>query len=676
MIRTWQRYWMSAQNTRFIILAVVLGLSTAGFVMLFRRGIELIHIFTTETLGTEGYIGHILESLGIDPRISLILILALAGLLVGWLMHTFVGEEKYHGVAAIMESVAISGGRLRYRQSPVKTLAAMISLGAGASVGPEDPSVQIGANLGSFLAQKLHLPEDRVNVIVAAGSASAIASAFNAPIAGVFFATEIILGEFRSKAFSVVVLSAVISSAFTQAVVGTNPVFGDLDYVLGNPAQLPFYALLGAMLAIISSVTIRFVHWQTSFWHHRIKMWHPLETMLIGALLGTVGIFAPEILGTGEEFMHSTLTGHNDALVITLIGLAFLKMLMTAISQGGGFVGGVFAPTMFIGIALGSAYGQVLNRFVPMVGMGNPQAYAIAGMAGMLAGVVRAPLTAILLVFELTDDYTLILPIMLTAIVCSMIIDRIGPAGIYMWALIKNGLHLHQGRDVDLMQGILVEEVMQSPAPTVRPDCDLAELRETFHVNNTRALCVVDDDDYLLGIITLGDLQRTYDSIKEHDTLAQEIHTLTVADIYTKDAITAKSDDVLWKVIKEMGTRAIGRIPIVNNENKVLGMLRRHDVMTAYNKAVTRKFYDQHYAEQIRLNTLTGAHVVEYTVSQKSLVCNKEIRELNLPYEAIIASVLRRGKLRIPHGDTRLQAGDTVTIVTDISAENAIEQLF
>ncbi|MGB7339455.1 MAG: chloride channel protein [Phototrophicaceae bacterium] len=672
----WRKYWHSAEETRFIILAVMLGLGTAGFVMIFRQGIEVAHFIFRKWLGAEGIFGQALTTIGIDPRLSLILALALAGFIVGLIMHYLVVEEKYHGVTGIMEAVAISGGRLRYRQIPLKTLAAMISLGAGASVGPEDPSVQIGANLGSFLGDKLRLPEEKVKLIVAAGAASAIASAFNAPIAGVFFAMEVIMGEVRTTSFGVVVLSAVISSAFTQGIIGANPIFGDLDYVLGNPLQLPFFALLGVLLAFMSHLTIRFFHWQADVWHHQITIWKPLKTTLVGALIGVVGLFAPQILGTGEAFMHAALTGHIEETAIILIGLAFLKLLMTAISQGGGFVGGVFAPTLFIGIALGSAYGHILNAFIPSIEVGNPPSYAIAGMAGMLAGVVRAPLTAILLVFELTDDYTLILPIMLTAIVCTIIVDQIGPAGIYMWTLIKNGLHLHQGRDIDVMQGMLVRETMRTPAPIVDMHCNLANLRSAFHQQNARALCVIDTHQHLVGLVTLGDLQKAYDRIKDDDTLADKINTLTVIDICSQDVVTTHPDDVLWRVIQRMGSLDIGRLPVIDEDGHVVGLLRRQDVMTAYNKAITRKFYDQHYAEQIRLNTLTGAHVIEYTVRTESSVCNQQIQALNLPHEALIASILRKGKLRIPHGDTQLKAGDKVTIVTDAASEKILNTIF
>ncbi len=674
-----QRFSLSPrynEHVSLLVLASILGTGTALAVLLFRKSIEVAHFIFTDVIGAKGIIGQLLESIGLNPEFGLLFTLALSGFLVGIIMHYIVGHEKYHGVAAIMESVALSGGRLRYRLVPFKALASILSLGAGASLGPEDPSVQIGSNLGSWLGDRLSWTDERRKLLVAAGAASAIASAFNAPIAGVFFALEVILGEFSTTAFGAVVLSAVLSSAVTQNFAGGNPIFGNLEYTLGHPIQLPFYVVLGILLAIMSIITIRFIDWQINLWHNRIKIWLPLEMSLVGVGIGVVGLYLPEILGPGEEFMHEVLSGHLETTITMLVIIGLMKLVMTAISQGAGFVGGVFAPTLFIGIALGSAYGRFVNQLIPVLDIGNPQAYAIAGMAGMLAGVVRAPMTAILIVFELTDDYTLILPIMLTAVICTLIIEQTGPPGIYMWSLVKQGLHLQQRRDIDLMQGISVSDAMISPPPTISANATMAELRHKFQEEDTRAFCVINDKRKLVGLVTLGDLQAKYEEIVQHENAQMETQTVTVDSLCSHDVITVASDDVLWSAIRLMGANNIGRIPVVDHQNHPVGVLRRHDIMSAYNTAVVRKFHDQHYAGQIRLNTLTGAQVLEYKVKQNSTVRNKHIRDIPFPNESLIASIARRDKLIIPHGDSVLLENDRVTIVTDPSAESILADLF
>jgi len=685
-------YWASrtqpSENTLLLGLAVSVGLTSGIGVWLFRQTFETLEGFINETLIPD----FMQDVFGV---FSIVVILALAGLIVGWMMQRFVGHERHHGVAGIMEAVALAGGRLRYRLVPVKTLASILSLGAGASVGPEDPSVQIGANLGSFFGQRLHMSEERMRLLVAAGSASAIAAAFNAPIAGVFFALEVVLGEFTTSAFGVVVLASVIASVFTQALESAAPELGTLTYTLGSPTQIIFYVFLGLVLAPISVLFIRVVYWQHDLWENHINLPRPLETALIGVIVGLVSIFLPEIRGTGREVMnaivstgtlenahhlgasHETLynflTDGNGAgtfiLFFLLLGAA--KVILTSFSLAGGFVGGVFAPTLFVGIMFGHAYGRIVNLLVSQDVSGDPRAYAIAGMAAMMAGVVRAPITAILLVFELTNDYRLILPIMLTTVISVYLVERIGTPGIYMLGLARHGIHLQQGRDVDVMQGVTVGEAMTTPAPTIHKSATLTALRDALRKHHTRTMCVVDDDGLLYGIVTLSDLQSTYERANG------ATDSLTVGDICTRDVITAHPEDAVWQAIRLMGARDVGRLPVVKDGTReIIGILARHDIMDAYNMAIARKLADQHRAEQIRLNTLTGAHVLEMHVRDRSPIKGKMLRDISWPAESIVASVQRNNKLIVPHGDTVLQSGDTVTIVAAPEVEAQLATLF
>lgn len=668
-----------SENTRLLLLSIALGLAVGISVWLFRWLFHWIHAELVVKIGVEGIGAWLFETFHLPPEFALILVLAGAGLLVGFIMQRYVGHEKYHGVAGIMESVALAGGRLPYRKIPFKALASAISLGAGASVGPEDPSVQIGAGLGSAFGHRLHQSEEQRRLLVAAGAASAISAAFNAPIAGVFFALEVILGEFNTRSFGVVVLSSVISSSFTVLVRGADggPIFGELAFTLGTPLQLPFYVLLGIGLAFVSVLVIRVFYWQQTFWHQSINLPLPLEVALTGVVVGIVGLFLPQIMGPGEEVMADVLHGESQFGIIMLLILGFAKLIMTAISLGGGFMGGVFAPTLFIGIMLGSAYGQIVSRLGDASAVGNPAAYAIAGMAGMLAGVVRAPITAILLVFELTSDYQLILPIMLTSVICVAIIERILPGGIYHIALLRHGVHLKQGRDVDLMQGVTVAEAMVSPAPTIAKSASLSDLRHKLRQEHTSALCVVEAGNVLCGIVTMSDLQRAYEEAMSNEERAVE--SLTVADICTTDVVTTTPDDVLWTVIRTMGARDIGRLPVVKMKNgtpELVGILRRHNIMDAYNMAIMRKMHDQHVSEQIRLHALTGAHVLEIHINGDKPIVGHRLRDIHWPPEVIVASVLRKGKLIVPHGETQLHAGDVLTIVADIHAEDALAIIF
>jgi CIC family chloride channel protein len=651
----------TSKSALLLALAAGLGLATGACIWIFQRAIGAFHEIFAVALA------HDLLGTLIGP-VGIVLALATAGAVVGLIMDRFVGVERHHGVAGVMESTALTGGRLNYQRMPFKALASALSLGAGASVGPEDPSVQIGANLGSWIGQKLHLSEDQLRILVAAGAAGAIAAAFKAPIAGVFFALEVILnGSFESQSFGVIVLTAVVSAAFTQAI---DPAaeMGPFNYTLGSTLEIPLFIPLGILLAMVSVVFTRVVYWQHDFWHHRVHLSRPAKTALAGALVGLVGIFLPQIMGTGRETMSEVLSGDIVFAPLMLLALAGFKILMTTTSMAGGFVGGIFAPALFVGTMLGSFYGRLINEILPASLVGDPQTYAIAGMAALMAGIVRSPITAIMLVFELTNDYRLILPIMLATVVCVYIAERFEPSGIYSLGLLRQGIRLSPGREIDLMQGITVREAMLTPAPTISEKANLLEMRDTLQASHSSSLCVVDSEGMLSGIVTMSDLQRGY-------SVDEDKH-LTVGDICVRDVITVTPEEVLWQAIQIMNANDIGRVPVVKRGTReIVGIIRRRSIMRAYSTAVTRKLEDQHMAERIRLNTLTGAHVLEVYVERNAPVVGKRIADVHWPDESVVAAIRRGRTLVVPHGKTELRAGDSLTIVADVSAKNALDAL-
>ena len=343
---------------------------------------------------------------------TIMLVPVVGGLIVGLLLHFFIGEERSHGVAGIMEAVALAGGRLRYRRMPIKVGISGVSIGFGASVGPEDPSVQLGANLGSMVGQLGRLSDEGIRTLVAAGAAAAIAATFNAPIAGVFFALEIVLGELTGPTFGVVILASVASAVFMQAVAGSQPAFHVPIYEFRSWVDLPLYAALGAIAGVIAALYI-FLIYRAQAVFHDVPLPRWAKPAVAGLLVGAVGIFLPQIFGVGYDTIEKLLNGEQMALLLVLALLA-AKIVMTPTSLAGGFIGGVFAPSLFLGATLGSAFGMVVHYLMPTYAV-VPAAFALVGMAAVLAGTVRAPLTAILLLFEMTGDYRIILPVMFAA---------------------------------------------------------------------------------------------------------------------------------------------------------------------------------------------------------------------------------------------------------------------
>jgi CIC family chloride channel protein len=316
---------------------------------------------------------------------------------------------------------------------------------------------------------------------------------------------------------------------------------------------------------------------------------------------------------------------------------------------------------------LGGAFGRVVDVIFPVGTVSDSRAYAIAGMAAVMSGVVRAPITAIMLVFEVTNDYRLILPIMLASVVCVFVAELWQPESIYAFGLARAGVRLQQGRDIDVMQGLTVSDAMITPAPVIRTDQPLADLREGLRKDRAHGLVVVDANNTVVGIATLSDLRRAYDEGKAD---------AKVEDMYVRDVITTEPDEPLWTAMRNLGQRGIERLPVVDPiTHEPRGVLTRNSIMRAYNQAITRKIEHQQTEEQVRLQTLTGAHVVEFLIRPGAEVIGKKIKEVIWPPESTIASIRRGERLIVPRGDTDLHQWDRMTVVTDPRNERDFERL-
>jgi len=373
----WQTWSLPAPLT-VGIAAFLLGLATAGGIWLFKQTIGLVRL------------GAQISGEAIHPWLgpgAVLLTPVLGGLLVGLAVHFLLGEERYHGVAGIIEAVALAGGRLRYWRVPLKALLAALSIGTGAAVGPEDPSVQIGAGLGSMLGQRLRLSDEHIRTLVGAGAAAGIAAAFNAPIAGVFFALEILLGDVSGGALGFILLAAVASAVLTQSISGPQPAFAVPPYPFRSAGELPFYFGLGLLAGLLSAAYIRllfllrdgFARWAAPRW---------LKPAAAGLAVGAVGIVLPQALGVGYETVERVLRGEPMSAMLLVAFLA-AKLVLTPTSIGGGFMGGVFAPALFLGAMLGGAYGTLCRDLFPDLGL-TPPAFALVGMAAVLGGAIRA----------------------------------------------------------------------------------------------------------------------------------------------------------------------------------------------------------------------------------------------------------------------------------------------
>jgi CIC family chloride channel protein len=641
-----------------VIAVLIIGLGSGAGVMLFKAAYHWLSNLMFNNVG--GW----LRQWGVW---TIILIPVIGGIVVGLLHQFLIAEERHHGVSGIMEAVALAGGRLRYWRAPLKILTSIISLGAGASVGPEDPSVQIGASLGSLVGQKLHMSGERTRMMVTMGAAAGIAAAFNAPIAGVFFGIEIILGELTSVAFGWIVFGSVLSAVVTRAVIGPNPAFPLPAYSLGSVWELPLYLGLGLVAALVSVAYIRAIYLAQDWFHHStLPKW--VRPAITGAIVGVIGLYFPQIFGDGYDAIGQILSGQN-LVVWVLVVLLALKIVATSINLGSGFMGGLFAPSLFLGAALGGAYGIVTKSIFPSLDIA-PSAFALVGMAAVLAGSVHAPVTAIMLLFEMTDDFHIVLPLMFAVAVSIFISEALQPASVYEVSLLRKGIRLQRGKDVDVLETLTIGEVMKPAPETVLTNMPLQEVSTLFSKERVHGLPVLDEKGDLCGMITVVDIEQALERNPEN------LH-LPAGDFCSQKLVVVHPDDTIQQALRQMGHYDIGRLPVVDpvNPRKLVGWLSRVDLVRAYDLALARRTEARHKVAQVRLGTISGVDVFEIMVEAGSQLDGKTLSEIKWPDGSLVASVRRGRRVIIPHGKTLLEAGDQIAIVAKEEDEGHIRNL-
>jgi len=642
-----------SETSVLITTALIVGAGTGVGAILF---VDLIaafqRLFQGPVLGALAFLGPIAPAF-----------VPVAGALIaGPLITYFASEAKGHGVPEVMKAIALRGGRIRPVVVVVKALASAACIGSGGSAGREGPIVQIGSALGSTIGQLFRLSDERIRNLVACGAAGGIAATFNAPIAGVIFALEVILGEFTTRYFATVVISSVTASIVSRTVLGDTPAFAVPAYSMVSPWELLLYAVLGLAAAGVAWLFVTVLYWAEDRFDG-LRFPDALKPALGAIPLGFVGLAIPQALGTGFVHIEEAVSGGLFAQIMLV--LAFGKILTTSLTLGSGNSGGVFAPALFMGAMFGGAFGKVAHALFPAI-TASSGAYALVGMSAVFAAAAHAPITAVLIVFEMSRDCRLILPLMLATVLATLLSEHLRRDSIYTLKLSRRGIHLERGHDIDVMQGIEVGEAMTTRFDTVPADMPLTDLARTFRESHHHGFPVVDANGDLVGVVTIQDLER---AASRGDALR-----LTAGDVATRSLLVAYPDEPLWAALKRMGARDIGRLPVVSRDNpkKLVGLIRRADIIKAYNTAIIRRMELQQRTERLRLGKLTGTDFLELEVSPDSPMVGKPLRDLQLPHECVLVSVRRGRKLIIPHGDTVLQPGDRITAFVAEECRSAI----
>ncbi len=531
---------------------------------------------------------------------------ALGGLVVGilhWRFPNLLGQD----FASLLHDTRVQ--KISPVRPFVKMLAAAVSLGTGASLGPEGPSVEIGSNVGILLGQTFQVSKERYRLLLGAGAAAGLAAGFNAPIAGVFFAVEVVLGtRFTTPAASLILLSAVISALITQSFLGTHPAFDLPIYQLLSPWECINYFGLGILASLVSIAYIQSIRLlQACFRGNSLgflkleKLPKIVQPLLGGAIVGLLALQLPQILGIGYGVLEVILQGEQFSPQLLCV-LLIAKLIATAISLGSGLVGGVFAPAMFLGACLGGAYGSAMMAIWSDVEIAPPPAYAMVGMAAVLGGSVKAPLTAILLLFEMTRNYLIILPLMLAVGVSVWFVElmQLGQS-VKGLNLQQMGVNLQDQDELEILKNVPIATVMTRDYFALPASVPLLEAGQMMLQNKCHTALVLNETQQLIGIVTLADIRREIAQMAETVAKSSELSSQGAAvvtpatnkllkDICATEVLYAYEDESVAEALSRMGARGLYLLPVVARDNprNVLGVIERNQVALASNLAMTQ----------------------------------------------------------------------------------------
>jgi CIC family chloride channel protein len=453
-----------------------------------------------------------------------------------------------------------------------------VTLGAGGSAGSEGPVAVLGATLGSFLGRAFRFDPARTKILVAAGTAAGISAAFNAPLAGAFFALEEILGSLAVGAFPPVVVASVLAAVVSHSFLGNHPAFPiPVEYGFALKREVfVFYPFLGLVAGAVAALFVR-VYFGTETLIRRLDIRPAMLPWLGGAVVGTLVILSNGLLvGHGHFAVHLEVFGRMSASSLALLALG--SILATSITLNSGGSGGLFTPSLYVGAATGGAFGVLLTNLFPTLGL-RPEAYALVGMGALVAAATSAPITGILLVFEMTNDYAIVLPLMLTTVIANLVARRIEPDSLYSGWLRRRGERVEHGTDRDVLGGLTVAAAFDPAPQVVSEDASVDLLLAHLGGGAYSDLPVVDDERRLVGIITLADLGRVASE--------RDLTSMLVAGDVVIPAETVTPEDSLLTAVRKMGVRGAPSIPVVDpRTGRLLGLVSRAHILALYERTV------------------------------------------------------------------------------------------
>jgi CIC family chloride channel protein len=542
-----------------IVLAGLIGVGGAFAIILFNLLIEVVGSMWSSGAGAGG--------LSQDSR-WLFLLTVPAGLLAARALLRLAGAPDGEMVPDLVHSVVRTGGRLGVLKSASKLLAAVFTLGSGGSLGAEGPVAVAGGTIGSGIGRFLRFGPRRTSVFLACGAAA------GAPIAGALFALEVVLGTFAAATLSPVIVASVVSALVSHAYLGDSPAFQvPTEFSLAFFRELPLYVLLGLACGVMAALFVQAFFRVQDFMRRYLGRGVGL-TLVAGAAVAMAGMYSPHLLGPGRGAIRLMLFGELAGVMALSLGI--LKILTTSATMAGGGAGGVFTPSLFVGASVGSFFGLTAQSLFPQLGV-TPEAYALVGMASALSGATFAPLTAILIVIEMTGSYSLIPPLMLGCVISYLVSRRLNGESIYTLALKRKGERIRQGFDRSVLERVLVKECYNRDPDVLSEQAPLAAVIQRMSTSRQTAFPVVDSELNLAGLLSYEELSRV---LGEESLLG----LLVAADLAYEEVETVCPEDTLYDALRIIGRRDASYVPVVEGAGslRLLGLLGREDIMGAY----------------------------------------------------------------------------------------------
>ncbi len=641
------------EHIRLSLLAVLVGIGAGLASVAFKF---MIQFFQSQFWRSSS----ILSGVASQGWYLTLLIPALGGLLIGPLIYYGAREAKGHGVPEIMESLVFRGGRIRKQVVAVKTLASSICIASGGSVGREGPIVQISASIASTVGQWFRIRERGLRTLVAAGAGAGIGGTFNAPIAGALFAVEVLLGEFGIYSFSPIIIAAVISTLTSRLIMGDFSAFIVPEYTLVSVWEIGPYILLGIVSGVVAIVFIKVLYFfEDKFDGLRL---HPMIRPALGGLLvGAIGLGLPQIFGVGYESIDACLR-NQIGLWIALL-LVFAKILTTSLTIGSGGSGGIFAPSLFLGAMTGNFIGSIFHKTFPST-MSSPGAFALVGMGAVVAAGTQAPLTAIIIIFELTYDYKIILPLMLSCIIASLLTLGLHKESIYTMKLKRRGILFKEGRELNILRSLFVKDLISQDYELFMNTERVGRIIDQAIGGKHHAFQIVDEERNYVGCFALNQLKKL---VHEKETL----DAFVIAQDLAVPEIQIDYDDNLERAMEIFGREDVAEIAVLKDK-KFFGVIKRKDVIEAYNHEITKKEAASGLIQKLKFTHETktidlGKGYTIMEIDAPSDFLNKSLKELNLKALYRIDVLLIKRKyppqtIPVPSADEVIRKGDLLVL--------------